>query len=199
VTTPGAAEHHHRDGPHLAVNESVCVRPVLRRVTDRATGTTTTVAIPCGSTRESRCPTCAKKARWLRMTQCAGGWHRDDEPEEPEDVDLEETAEQDEDLDDDQGNGEEDSDEGERWVRSTRRRQDVSELPRVPVANDTIDRTFTAPSGVKYRPSMLSPSTSEVGGHVMFGTPKTHKRRSVPFPAFLTDPTDGGHRWQGRR
>ena len=72
----------------LAINESVCVRPVLRRVTDRATGATTTVAIPCGSTRESRCPTCAKKARWLRMTQCAEGWHRDDEPEEP---DLEDT------------------------------------------------------------------------------------------------------------
>ena len=31
----------------LAINESVCVRPVLRRVTDRATGATTTVAIPC--------------------------------------------------------------------------------------------------------------------------------------------------------
>jgi len=73
----------------LAINESVCVRPVLRRVTDRATGNTTTVAIPCGSTRESRCPTCAKKARWLRMTRCAEGWHRDDEPEEAEQVDPE--------------------------------------------------------------------------------------------------------------
>ena len=73
----------------LAVNESVCVRPILRRVTDRATGNTTTVAIPCGCTRESRCPSCAKKARWLRMTQCAEGWHRDDEPEEPEALDLE--------------------------------------------------------------------------------------------------------------
>jgi len=73
----------------LAINESVCVRPVLRRVTDRATGATTTVAIPCGSTSESRCPSCATKARWLRMTQCAEGWHRDDEPEEP---DLEDPA-----------------------------------------------------------------------------------------------------------
>jgi len=30
--------------------------------------------------------------------------------------------------------------------------------------------------------------TSEVRGEVIFGTPKTHKRRVVPFPAFLTDP-----------
>ena len=29
----------------------VCVRPLLRTVTDRATGNTTAVPIPCGSTR----------------------------------------------------------------------------------------------------------------------------------------------------
>jgi len=34
----------------------------------------------------------------------------------------------------------------------------------------------------------IDEATSEVGGHVIFGTPKSHKRRSVPFPAFLTDP-----------
>ena len=41
----------------------------------------------------------------------------------------------------------------------------------------------------------IDEATSEVGGRVIFGTPKTHKQRSVPFPAFLTDPlaaaTDG--------
>jgi hypothetical protein len=92
----------------LAVNESVCVRPVLRRVTDRATGVETTVPIPCGSTRESRCPSCAKKARWLRMTQCAEGWHRDDEPQEPDDPCDEET---------DQDNQDNDVDEEQRRVR----------------------------------------------------------------------------------
>ena len=147
----------------LAINESVCVRPVLRRVTDRATGATTTVAIPCGSTRESRCPACATKARWLRMTQCAEGWHRDDEPEEP---DLEETVED----DDDQGDDEDaDSDEEQRRVRSTRHRQDVSDLPRVPVANRTVGRTFTAPSGVKYRPSMFVTLTLPSYGKVIPG------------------------------
>lgn len=146
----------------LAVNESVCVRPILRQVTDRATGNTTTVAIACGSTRESRCPTCAKKARWLRMTQCAEGWHRDDEPEEP---DLEETTNEDEDEDADQ-----DDDIGqERRVRSTRHRQDVSDLPRVPIQNHTIGRTFTAPSGVTYRPSMFVTLTLPSYGKVIPG------------------------------
>ena len=31
-------------------------------------------------------------------------------------------------------------------------------------------------------------ATSEVRGEIIFGTPKTHQRRSVPFPRFLTDP-----------
>lgn len=142
----------------LAVSESVCVRPVLRRVTDRATGNTTSVAIPCGCTRESRCPSCAKKARWLRMTQCAEGWHRDDEPEpnlEPAPEDEEEQTPED--------------DAEERRVRSTRRRQDASDLPRVPVENRTVGRTFTAPSGVIYRPSMFVTLTLPSYGKVIPG------------------------------
>ena len=58
----------------LAVSQKVCVRPVLRRVEDRLTGTRDTVAIPCGSTREAVCPPCAHKAKVLRMQQCAEGW-----------------------------------------------------------------------------------------------------------------------------
>ena len=34
----------------------------------------------------------------------------------------------------------------------------------------------------------IDEATSEVRGEVIFGTPKTHKRRVVPFPAFLTEP-----------
>jgi len=34
----------------------------------------------------------------------------------------------------------------------------------------------------------IDEATSEVGGKVIFGTPKTHKRRVVPFPAFLAGP-----------
>ncbi len=65
----------------LAVKQLVCVRPRMRRVTDRATGQTTVVAIRCGSTRDAKCPPCATTARRLRMTQCTESWHRDDEPE----------------------------------------------------------------------------------------------------------------------
>ncbi|MDQ1537523.1 MAG: hypothetical protein QOE58_1916 [Actinomycetota bacterium] len=148
----------------MAINESVCVRPILRRVIDHATDNATTVAIPCGSTRESRCPVCAKKARWLRMTQCAEGWHRDEEPEEP-DPGLE-NPDQDQ-MEDD---GDQDDEEpGQRRVRSTRHRQDVSDLPRVPVDSRTVGRTFTAPSGMTYRPSMFVTLTLPSYGKVVPG------------------------------
>ena len=65
----------------LALAQKVCIRPILRRVLDRDTGTEQTVAIACGSTRETVCPPCAHKARRLRMQQCAEGWHRTDEPD----------------------------------------------------------------------------------------------------------------------
>ena len=65
----------------LALKEKVCVRPILHRVTDRETGAMTVVVMPCRSTRESRCPSCADAARRLRMQQCAEGWHLDHEPE----------------------------------------------------------------------------------------------------------------------
>ena len=106
----------------LAVAERVCVRPVIRRVLDRDTGTDTTVAIACGSTRETHCPPCAEKARVLRMQQCAEGWHRDHEPQPagPPDEDQDDV--------DDQAAGDMVED---RRVRSTRRRQDAPELPRV--------------------------------------------------------------------
>ncbi|MCE5291304.1 MAG: replication initiator protein, partial [Nocardiaceae bacterium] len=35
---------------------------------------------PCGNTIESVCPTCARKAKVLRMTQCREGWHAEVEP-----------------------------------------------------------------------------------------------------------------------
>jgi hypothetical protein len=57
----------------LAQDQGVCVRPLARRLVDRVTGEASTVVLPCGSTQESRCPTCAKRARVLRMHQCAEG------------------------------------------------------------------------------------------------------------------------------
>src|SRR6478752_7001548 len=81
-----------------AESAGVCIRPLLRQVTDRATGAVTTVPIACGSTREKVCPSCAEKARRLRMHQCREGWHltedpprhRDEHNDEPEQLDDEE-------------------------------------------------------------------------------------------------------------
>ena len=66
-----------------AVKERVCIRPLLRRVMDLETGEAALVALPCQSTRESRCPSCAARARALRMHQCIAGWHLEEEPDIP--------------------------------------------------------------------------------------------------------------------
>src|SRR5262245_10043116 len=63
-----------------AATVGVCVRPLIRRVTDTTTGESETVPLACGSTRASVCPSCAAKARRLRMQQCRDGWHRTDDP-----------------------------------------------------------------------------------------------------------------------
>ena len=132
----------------LALAQKVCIRPLLRRVDDRVSETEDVVALPCGSTREAVCPPCAHKARLLRMQQCQEGWHRTDEPEHrpiPQ-LDVEDQAEVDEDQADD---------EAERRVRSTRRRQDAPDLPRIAQEDRTVGRVFATPDGREYRPSMF--------------------------------------------
>ena len=150
----------------LAIAEKVCVRPLIRRVFDRDTGTETRVALACGSTREAVCPPCAQKARVLRMQQCAEGWHRADEPPvpPPTDPDVEEQAA---DVDE-QG---EDEEEGDRRVRSTRRRDDAPDLPRVPAEDRTVGRVFATPDGREYRPSMFLTLTLPSYGPVRDGVP----------------------------
>jgi Replication initiator protein, pSAM2 len=121
----------------------VCARPVVARVMDNESGEVRVVPIACGSTREDRCPPCAERAKRLRMQQCREGWHLDTEPE---------FAPEDDEADDGQGEEQEGS---ERRVRSTRRRPDVSELPRLPMEARTIGRVYVAPDGKTYRPSMF--------------------------------------------
>jgi hypothetical protein len=122
-----------------ALIAGVCARPVVSHVTDLDTGERRVVPIACGSTREDQCPPCAERARKLRMQQCREGWHLDTEPEHQPDDDLD---------GEDDGDGQAVDDDGtERRVRSTRRRQDAPELPRVPMADRTIGRVFTAPDG----------------------------------------------------
>jgi len=135
----------------------VCARPVIARVADVESGEARIVPMSCGSTREDRCPPCADKAKRLRIQQCREGWHLDTEPEHHQ-------------PDDDQGDGEDQADdedfELERRVRSTRRRQDAPDLPRLPMEDRTIGRVYTAPGGKTYRPSMFLTLTLPSYGRV---------------------------------
>src|SRR5215472_15375004 len=63
-----------------------CFRPVQLRRTNLDTGEVTQVLIPCGSTLETACPACAKRAQGLRAEQCRDGWHLEDEPTDPHPV-----------------------------------------------------------------------------------------------------------------
>ena len=132
----------------MAVNAGVCIRPIMKRVYDRDTSSETQVPIACGSTREAVCPPCARKARVLRIQQCAEGWHRDTEPEPQPNPPTNQ-------VEDDQTDDGDGLAEGSRRVRSTRRRSDAAGLPQVPMANRTVGRTFTTPDGKEYRPSMF--------------------------------------------
>ncbi|WP_254858348.1 replication initiator [Protofrankia sp. BMG5.30] len=59
-----------------------------------------------------------------------------------------------------------------RRTRSTRRRQDAPDLPRLPVDRRTVGRTFTAPDGTVWRPSMFLTLTCDSYGRVTSdGTP----------------------------
>ncbi len=53
-----------------------------------------------------------------------------------------------------------------RRVRSTRRRQDVPDLPAVPMAATTLGRTYAAPDGKSYRPSTFATLTMPSYGRV---------------------------------
>jgi hypothetical protein len=149
----------------LAIAQHVCIRPVMRRVLDRETDTETTVAIACGATRETVCPACARKARVLRMQQCAEGWHRTDEPEYGHHPQRDDHVGED-DVHDQEGDRDRE-DESVRRVRSTRRRDDAPDLPRVPAEERTVGRVFRTPDGREYRPSMFltltMPSYGAVG------------------------------------
>ncbi|MGO4956838.1 replication initiator [Luteococcus sp. Sow4_B9] len=136
----------------LADDHGVCRRPVIRRVHDRQTGTEQTVAMACGATLDSRCPACAHKARTLRMHQCREGWHLDHEPERaPVEVTRPASG-------------------AERRVRSTRRRQDAPNLPRVPMDSRTIGQAFETPDGKAYRPSMFVTLTLPSYGAIIPGS-----------------------------
>ncbi|WP_370948178.1 replication initiator [Amycolatopsis sp. cg5] len=63
-----------------AEQHGVCTRPFVMEVGDTETGELRYVPVPCGSTVESTCLPCARKAKALRQAQCREGWHRTSEP-----------------------------------------------------------------------------------------------------------------------
>src|SRR5512132_995440 len=137
----------------------VCAHPVIARVTDVESGEVRVVPISCGSTREDRCPPCADRAKRLRIQQCREGWHLDTEPEHhsPDDPSADE---------DDEAQADDD---GDRRVRSTRGRQDATDLPRVPREDGAVGGVFTAPDGKTCRRAMLLSLTLPRYGRVTSG------------------------------
>ena len=180
----------------VAAGHGACLRPVQLRRTDIDTGHIEQVLIPCGHTLASVCPPCAERARLLRAAQCREGWHLDHEPVVDPDPATEDQrvlitgraeAQEVRDLLADAGLdttdlaeriGELDqqiTDAGMRGTvlparprrhRSTRRRQDAAPLPHRPVSACTIGKTYTAPDGKTFRPSMFVTLTCPSYGRV---------------------------------
>src|SRR6266516_4701559 len=74
----------------LAITHGGCVRPVQLRRTDTQTGQVDQALVPCGHTLATVCPSCAERAKTLRVAQCREGWHLAHEPliepDAPDDV-----------------------------------------------------------------------------------------------------------------
>jgi hypothetical protein len=76
-----------------AVEHGVCIRPLPVRRIDTVTAEATVIPVPCGATLAAKCPSCAERARRLRMAQCREGWHLDTEPlPDADDPDAEQRA-----------------------------------------------------------------------------------------------------------
>jgi hypothetical protein len=174
-----------------ASSAGVCIRPLLRKVTDRLTGAVTTIPLPCGSTREKVCPSCAEKARRVRMQQCREGWHLTEDPSRHTDTEEEDS---DVDLEDDEDQADEDAEEEvekARRVRSTRHLPGFPDLPVLPVEDRTIGKAFTDErTGKTYRPSMFLTITLPSYGKVIPGTgvprnPKSYDYRRAALDALL--------------
>jgi hypothetical protein len=208
---------------NLAVEHGVCVRPVTLRRTDLVTGETDLIDLPCGATREDKCPSCAKRAKTLRQRQIREGWHRTDEPNpgpdpatdeqralivlrahfEYERADAERRARWDQlaELDEaiaeveaaiaaeglrgrvapphNPGDDEDQAAAEPKRKRSTKRRQDVPDLPRQKVDARTVGRTYTAPDGTVHQPSMWLTLTLDSYGHV-HGQRKSSNGKPMP-------------------
>jgi len=218
---------------HTAEEVGACVRPVPVKRIDVAAGETMVVPIPCGNTQSAVCPSCADKARRLRVHQAREGWHLDTEPQvetaEPTKqqraalgqlADLAEARSIALSIGDDRAVGEIDreidaahelleadglrgtpskpSEAKPRKVRSTRRRQDVPDLPRKKVADVTTGRTFTTPDGTTYRPSTFLTLTLDSYGPVHTASTKPQHPKGAGAAGCITVMTGSSvPRWIG--
>ena len=130
-----------------AIGQGVCARPVISRVTDLDTGEVRLVPIWCGSHPRGPLPGVRGPGAAAADAAVPGGLA-------PRHRTRMATRRRRRGDDEDQGD-EPTTTTASRRVRSTRRRQDVPDLPRVPVEDRTIGRVFTAPDGKTYRPSMF--------------------------------------------
>jgi hypothetical protein len=90
--------------------------------------------------------------------------------------------------------------------RSTKRRDDVAELPRRPVAPSTVGRVYRAPDGTRFRPSLFLTLTLDTYGRVRpDGTPadadsydyRRAARDAIHFPKLLDRFTQNLRRFVG--
>ena len=135
------------------------------------------------------------------MQQCAEGWHRSDEPHN-QTADHDRDAVPDDSGEHDHGQGHDSQDAANRRGRSTRRRQDAPDLPRVPVEERTVGRTFATPDGKIYRPSMFLTVTLDCYGPVTaVGVPRDPGRYDYRRAALdaLHFPKLIGRFWQNLR
>jgi len=209
----------------LAAEHGVCARPITLRRTDLGTGQTELIDLPCGATRDDRCPACARRAKRLPQVQIREGWHRRDEPHcgpqpateeqkalivlrahyEYRRATAERNAEWDQltGLDDaiaeveraiaaeglrgrvapphESDDEDRDDDPGHKRIRSTRRRQDVPDLPRQKVDPRTVGRTYLGRDGQEHQPSMWLTLTLDSYGPV-HGVRRTSNGRPIPCP-----------------
>ncbi|MGH3201780.1 MAG: replication initiator [Streptosporangiaceae bacterium] len=195
----------------VAAEHGACIRPIQLRRTDVTTGAVEQVLVPCGHTLASVCPPCAERAKTLRAAQCREGWHLEDEPlidpdpptgdQQTRIVDRAEAqADRDAlaaegldttDLDERIGELDEEITEAgmrgkvlpakPRRHRSTRRRRDAAALPHRKVSNRTVGKTYTAPDGKVFRPSMFitltCPSYGRVGEDGAPANPESYDYR----------------------
>ncbi|MEU4234533.1 replication initiator [Nonomuraea sp. NPDC026600] len=166
----------------VAIENGVCIRPLAMRVLDEATGVSRIVNVACGARLESKCPSCAKRNRQVRMAQCREGWHVEEEPVTGSNGDGGQVKESAGTCMIDSA-GEVQAGDGARRVRSTRRRQDAPKLPRRDRSASTLGRTFTTSEGKVYRPSMFVTLTLPSYGRVRGGVPVDPERYDYAWAA----------------